>query len=302
MSAFAANSLQDELAVYLDSLQHCSPHTRAAYRRDLEKFLEHVVERGLTDWSEVDLHCVRGFIALRHRAGAHGASLARALSAMRSFYKYLAVRGRAIVNPAALVRAPKSPRHLPRVLDVDQMSGLLEHVAVDVLALRDRSMWETLYSCGLRVSELVGLNLDSVDLVAGEARVLGKGRKERIVPIGRQARDLLSQWLKTRATFALAEEQAIYLNWRGKRLSVRGVQQRLAVWLRKHGIDVHVHPHMLRHSFASHLLESSGDLRAVQELLGHANISTTQIYTHLDFQHLAKVYDAAHPRARRRTS
>ncbi len=294
------SELEAELGQFLRSLEHASSHTRDAYRRDLNGFLAFLAARGIEHWTDVDVHAVRQFIAARHRGGAHGASLARALSAMRSLYRFLAARGRVSANPAQLVRAPKSPRRLPRVLDVDQMGGLLNHAVNDDFELRDLSMWETLYSCGLRVSELVGLNLDSFDLDAGQARVLGKGRKERLVPIGAQAHEALLRWLAVRGTLAQPEERAVYVNPRGRRLGTRDVQRRLRLWALKHGAEMHVHPHMLRHSFASHLLESSGDLRAVQELLGHANISTTQIYTHLDFQHLAKVYDAAHPRARRR--
>lgn len=274
----------------------------AAYGRDLQQFITWLNGQDIADWHAIDSHCVRAYVAARHRAGSGGSSLARALSSLRAWFRYLAGRGLMLNNPAQGLRPPKSPRRLPRTLDVDQVQQVLEQVGEGVLSLRDQAMWETLYSCGLRVSELVGLSLDDIDLASGEARVLGKGRKQRLVPIGRFAVDLLQRWLAQRGTLLKGTEAALFVNHRGQRLTTRGVQKRLATWCVAHGIDVSLHPHMLRHSFASHLLESSGDLRAVQELLGHANISTTQIYTHLDFQHLAKVYDQAHPRARRRPS
>ena len=298
----AAAARRADLADFLRSLAGRSPHTLAAYTRDLEQFLTWLDAEGVGDWREVDIHCLRTYVASRHRGGLGGASLARALSAMRAWFRHLAARGLLKANPAQGLRAPKSPRRLPRALDVDQVTRVLEQDTDSVLALRDQAMWETLYSCGLRVSELVGLNLTDVDLRSHEARVLGKGRKQRVVPIGRHARERLAAWLAVRGSLLRdADEPAVFLNHRGQRLSTRGVQNRLAHWCLAHGIDIKLHPHMLRHSFASHLLESSGDLRAVQELLGHANISTTQIYTHLDFQRLAKVYDEAHPRARKRS-
>ena len=277
-----------------------SAHTISAYGRDLEQFLAWLNARHIAAWSDIDIHCVRAYVADRHRSGSGGTSLARALSSLRAWFRHLAARGLMVANPAQGLRPPRSPRRLPRTLDVDQVQQVLEQDGEGVLSLRDQAMWETLYSCGLRVSELVGLSLDDVDLRNGEARVLGKGRKQRVVPIGRFAIDLIQRWLTQRGTLLKGDESALFVNHRGQRLTTRGVQKRLATWCLVHGIDIHLHPHMLRHSFASHLLESSGDLRAVQELLGHANISTTQIYTHLDFQRLAKVYDEAHPRARRR--
>lgn len=297
----AAAARRAELADFLRTLAGRSPHTLAAYGRDLEQFLTWLDGEDIADWRTIDLHCLRAYIAARHRAGAGGTSLARALSALRAWFRHLAARGLVTANPAQGLRAPKSPRRLPRALDVDQVTRVLEQDTEGVLALRDQAMWETLYSCGLRVSELVGLNLADLDLANREARVLGKGRKQRMVPVGRFAVERLTQWLAARASLLRDEQQAVFLNHRGQRLTTRGVQNRLAHWCLAHGIDVKLHPHMLRHSFASHLLESSGDLRAVQELLGHANISTTQIYTHLDFQRLAKVYDEAHPRARKRS-
>lgn len=310
LSAAAASrpDLAGDIAAYLATLAGRSPHTQAAYRRDLAQFQAFLAARDVTDWSAVDTHCVRAFVAARHRTGSAGSALARALSALRALFRDLAGRGRIVANPALAVRAPKTVRRLPRALDVDHMTALLEPAtappagagAATPALLRDHAMLEVLYCCGLRVSELVGLELEHLDLRGREARVTGKGCKQRVVPLGRMALLALERWLARRGELAASDEPAVFVNQRGRRLTARGVQQRLAAWVRRHGFDVHVHPHMLRHSFASHLLESSGDLRAVQELLGHAHISTTQVYTHLDFQHLAKVYDAAHPRARRR--
>jgi len=294
-------SLAADLARFLRTLDGRSPHTRTAYGRDLGGFVAFLGQRGIDDWRSVDSHTVRAFVAARHRDGVAGRSIARALSALRALFRDLAARGRVVSNPAEGVRAPRGERRLPRTLDVDQTVALLEHAGGDApVDLRDRAMWELLYSCGLRVAELVGLDVDAVDLVGAEAHVTGKGSKQRLVPVGGPARAAVTAWLARRGEMAAASERALFVGPRGRRLSTRTVQQRLAARARASGLGVHVHPHMLRHSFASHLLESSGDLRAVQELLGHANISTTQVYTHLDFQHLAKVYDAAHPRARRR--
>jgi integrase/recombinase XerC len=294
-------ALNADIERFLGALQHRSIHTRAAYRRDLTDFANAAIQDDITNWQQVDAQRIRHYIAARHRDGAHGRSLSRALSALRALFRFLCERGVMTANPAQSIRAPKSARHLPRALDVDQMTSLIEQGGDSILDLRDRAMWELLYSSGVRVSELTGLNLGDTDLNAREARVIGKGRRERIVPIGRLAIQALKEWLKSRGNLAAADEKALFVGRRGQRLSNRSVQLRLRAWANRYGINEGVHPHMLRHSFASHMLESSGDLRAVQELLGHANISTTQIYTHLDFQHLAKVYDAAHPRAKRRS-
>lgn len=286
---------------FLDSLQDRSPHTIAAYRRDIDDFCQHLRAVGIACWSDVDVHGVRHYVAERHRAGAQGRSIARALAALRALFRFLAQRQLIGDNPALTIRAPRSERRLPHTLDVDQMSKLLEVQDGSVLAVRDQAMWELLYSSGLRVSELTGLDVADVSLSEGQARVLGKGRKQRIVPVGRIALEALRRWLKVRGELLRDNDlKAMFIGQRGARLTTRNVQLRLREWARRHGINEAVHPHMLRHSFASHMLESCGDLRAVQELLGHANISTTQIYTHLDFQHLARVYDGAHPRARRR--
>ncbi|HTT08650.1 MAG TPA: tyrosine recombinase XerC [Gammaproteobacteria bacterium] len=286
---------------FLATLPHASRHTRDAYRRDLLALDAHRSRVGVTHWRDYGAHHLRAFVGEQHRRGIGARSLQRRLSAVRAFYRHLLRRGEAAHNPADLVRAPRTSRHLPKVLDVDQSARLMELPAKDdVLTVRDRAMLELLYGSGLRVSELVGLDLDDLDLADRQIRVWGKGRKQRLVPVGRQAMAALKSWLVHRRKTAAPEERAIFINHRRQRLGVRAVQARLRQWAQRQGLDTHVHPHMLRHSFASHLLESSGDLRAVQELLGHADISTTQIYTHLDFQHLAKVYDSAHPRARRR--
>ena len=276
-----------------------APLTNQAYTRDVTALLGFCRDRGLTAWPQVEERHIREFIATQHRQGKSGRSLQRSLSGVRGFFRYLVVNGRIDANPALSVRAPKSPRKLPRTLDVDQTAHLMAVPGEGLLALRDKAMWELLYSCGLRVSELAGLDLEHLDLTDAEVRVTGKGNKQRIVPIGRCAVAALHDWLRERAEPMPGKHpRALFLSRRGGRLSVRAMQKRLAQWALKQGIDMHVHPHMLRHSFASHLLESSGDLRAVQELLGHANITTTQVYTHLDFQHLAAVYDQAHPRAK----
>ncbi len=295
-------AMRSDLEPFLQSLQHRSPHTRLAYRRDLEHFAAYCERQGLQHPARVDPQTIRHYVALSHRQGLSGRSLQRVLSSIRAFYRHLAQHGVVSSNPAAAVRAPKTPRRLPKTLDVDQAQRLVELQAAGPLSCRDRAVLELLYSSGLRVSELVGLDVDDIDLGAAEVRVLGKGRKERLVPIGRFAVAALHAWLAERAKLARGEERALILNRLGRRLSVRSVQQRLYRSGLAQGITQRVHPHLLRHSFASHLLESSGDLRAVQELLGHADIGTTQIYTHLDFQHLARVYDAAHPRARRKGS
>lgn len=285
---------------WLASLGGASPHTRAAYGRDLAHFARYWQEHANRHGDGVDTHAVRGFVAWLHRQGHNGRSIARALSALRGLFRHEIRHGRLRENPVADVRAPKSPKRLPRTLDVDQAHRLLDDRPEDPLLVRDLAMWELAYSCGLRVSELVGVDVDTFAPGAGELRVLGKGRKERLVPVGGKAIDAIGRWLPLRATLAASDERALFVGRRGRRIAVREVQTRLKAWAVRQGLDVPLHPHMLRHSFATHLLESSGDLRAVQELLGHSDIRTTQVYTHLDFQHLARVYDAAHPRARKK--
>lgn len=284
-----------------------SSHTLAAYRHDLQALAAFCDRRNVQRWSDLNNFQVRAFAAAEHAGGIAPRSIQRRLSAVRSFYEYLLREGHAKNNPAQEVRAPKTKKRLPATLDADQMARLLDFRAGDSLSARDKAMMELFYSSGLRLSELVGLDTAAVDLKDRTVRVLGKGAKTRIVPIGRHAVEALKHWLGERAALirkkpglASAHAGPIFVGKSGLPLSVRAVQLRVSAWARRQGLSQHVHPHMFRHSFATHLLESSGDLRGVQELLGHADISTTQVYTHLDFQHLASVYDAAHPRARRR--
>lgn len=293
---------QSEIAsidAFLATLHHLSDHTRKAYAGDLAVFLDYCEQLGVNEWRELDGRQVRGYITQRHRQGIGGRSLRRNLSSIRAFYKYLLTRGEATQNPADGITTPRTEKRLPKTLDVEQSARLVEIKGDDKLAVRDRAILELMYSSGLRLAECVDLDLYSIDTRDGLVTVLGKGNKMRKVPVGKFALHAVSDWLKVRPLLAALEETALFVSTRGTRISARSVQQRLRHWARKQGLDTHVHPHMLRHSFATHLLESSGDLRAVQELLGHADISTTQIYTNLDFQHLANVYDEAHPRARK---
>jgi len=285
---------------FLATLQHLSPHTRTAYRRDLNVLLSYCRDQDVKQWRELDGRLMRSFVAWRHRQGIGGKTLQRNLSAVRAFFQYLIEEGAAGQNPAVGIAAPKSARKLPRALDVDQAAQLVSIDNDDPLALRDHAILELMYSSGLRLSELTSLDTTAVDLEDAVLTVRGKGNKTRSVPVGRYAIKAIREWLPVRKTMAAPEQEALFVSRRGNRLGPRSVQQRLRTWAVRQGLPGHVHPHMLRHSFASHLLESSGDLRAVQELLGHADISTTQVYTHLDFQHLAKVYDRAHPRAGRK--
>jgi integrase/recombinase XerC len=290
----------DSYLGHLHTGRQLSPHTLSNYRRELEKFAHYCRQQSIADHRAVHSADVRQWVSQLHRQGLNGSSLQRALSALRSFYKYLNRHGDDH-NPALGIQAPKSAKRLPKTLDADSMQQLLAIDGDDWLDCRDRAILELFYSSGLRLSELVDLNLTDIDLRDGLVTVTGKGRKTRSLPIGSFAIDALQQWLSQRGAIAAASE-AVFLSQRGKRLGQRAIQLRLKKHSAQQGMAQQVHPHMLRHSFASHMLESSGDLRAVQELLGHANISTTQIYTHLDFQHLAKVYDQAHPRATRSNS
>jgi len=278
-----------------------SPHTVAAYRRDLAALADYCRKENLVDLATLDAYQVRRFAAACHRRGLSPRSIARRLSAVRGFLAYLVRRGVVSSNAAVHVQAPKPSRRLPATLDADQMASLLTRSGDDVLTVRDRAIIELMYSSGLRLAELVRLDLGDVDLADRVVRVTGKGNKERIVPVGRHAAGAVADWLKRRSELADALVSALFVSRRGQRLAARSVQLRLGRWARLQGAPVALHPHLLRHSFASHILESSGDLRAVQELLGHASISTTQVYTHVDFQHLAHIYDQSHPRARRRS-
>lgn len=285
---------------YLAHLAHerrLSAHTARAYGRDIAQLLELA---GATPLHRLQVHEVRHFVAQLHARGLNGKSLARMLSAWRGFFNYLARDHGFKHNPCAGMQAPRAAKKLPRALSPDEAARLLEGDADGLLALRDKAMFELFYSSGLRLSELTGLNLGDVNPDDATVRVTGKGAKTRIVPVGRYALAALQAWLDARRPLAVAGEPAYFINNKGRRLSARSVQSRLELWAMKQGLGRRVHPHALRHSFASHVLQSSGDLRAVQEMLGHASVSTTQIYTQLDFQHLAKVYDAAHPRAKKR--
>jgi integrase/recombinase XerC len=308
----------ERFASHLTSERRMSAHTVAAYRHDLLTLRGFCDERKILRWDALDNFQVRAFAAAEHAGGLGPRSIQRRLSAVRTFYEFLLREGCCKMNPAQDVRAPKTKKRLPATLDADQMGRLLEFRVHDSLSTRDKAIMELFYSSGLRVSELVSLDVPAIDLADRTVRVVGKGNRTRVLPIGRFAIDALQKWLIERAALVRrtamvrraapvkgaaeleSEETAVFIGRGGRRLTVRAVQLRVGTWARRQGLGMHVHPHMFRHSFATHLLESSSNLRGVQELLGHADIGTTQIYTHLDFQHLAKVYDASHPRARRR--
>ena len=286
--------------VYLENERGLSARTIKAYQRDLDQFLQFLETEEIEQPRQVTQHHIRAFIAQRHRQGLGGKSLQRLLSAVRSFFRWLLREGHAEHNPAIPVRAPKSPRHLPATLDADSIGQLLNIPCDTPLAVRDKAIMELFYSSGLRLSELATLRWEQLDLASGMVTVTGKGNRSRMIPVGRVAVVALLEWSKTRVKFASFEEPHVFVSQRGSPIAVRTIQSRIRYWAKHQGIPQNIYPHLLRHSFASHMLESSGDLRAVQELLGHADISTTQIYTHLDFQHLAKVYDKAHPRAKKK--
>lgn len=290
---------------FLDYLHHergLSPRTRKAYQRDLERFSEELSQKQISGPERVNEHDVRSFIARIHRQGLGSRSIQRTLSALRSYYRWLMREGLAEHNPATAVKAPKAPKKLPGTLDADAVARLLDIQDKSPLAVRDKAIMELFYSSGLRLSELASLRWDQIDFPSSLITVTGKGNKTRMIPVGSYAIAALVEWRKVRGNFAGFEEPVIFVSNRGKPISVRTIQSRIRYWARHQGLPQNVYPHLLRHSFASHMLESSGDLRAVQELLGHADISTTQVYTHLDFQHLASVYDKAHPRARKKAT
>jgi len=268
------------------------------YRRDIDALALWCDKAGIETWGALDDEHIRAFSAAAFRNGLSPKSIQRRLSAARSFFRYLLREKHVARNPVHSVSAPKAGKRLPDNIDADRMARLLDIPGDEPLVVRDRAMLELLYSSGLRLSELTGLNLGDVDISDATVRVTGKGSKERIVPVGKFALRALRAWLKERPALADGDERAIFVSQRGNRISARSVQARVEHWARRQGIDTRVYPHLFRHSFATHLLESSHDLRGVQELLGHANISTTQVYTHLDFQHLAQIYDQTHPRAR----
>ncbi len=297
------NGLQQPLErfyEYLRSEKGLSLHTQRNYKQQLETMAQHLSQLGLKDWSQVDAAWVRQLASKGMREGMKASSLATRLSSLRSFFDFLMLRGEMSANPARGVSAPRKQRPLPKNLDVDEVGQLLEVNEDDPLSVRDRAMMELMYGAGLRLAELVSIDVRHIGLSSGELRVVGKGDKERKVPFSGMAAEWVGKWLKLRSGLADPSEPALFVSKLGTRISHRNVQKRMAEWGQKQAVASHISPHKLRHSFATHVLESSNNLRAVQELLGHENISTTQIYTHLDFQHLAQVYDQAHPRAKKK--
>ncbi len=297
------NSLQKPLERFYEFLRSekgLSLHTQRNYKQQLETMAQHLADMGLKDWSQVDAGWVRQLAGKGMREGMKASSLATRLSSLRSFFDFLILRGEMSANPAKGVSAPRKKRPLPKNLDVDEVNQLLEVNEDDPLAIRDRAMMELMYGAGLRLAELVSVDVRDVQLRSGELRVIGKGDKERKVPFSGMATEWVGKWLRVRGDLAAPGEPALFVSKLGIRISHRSVQKRMAEWGQKQSVASHISPHKLRHSFATHMLESSNNLRAVQELLGHENISTTQIYTHLDFQHLAQAYDQAHPRARKK--
>ena len=297
--------LSESISAYLDELAQVrrqSPHTVSNYRRDLKVLSDLMAGLpGQSSVAQLETLQIRRFIAQLHGRGLGGRSLARMLSAWRGYFRWLVLRGEATSNPVDGVRAPKSPKALPKVLSPDEANRLLDCSGDEAVQLRDQAMFELFYSSGLRLAELASLDVSSLeDIAAGEVRVLGKRNKLRLVPVGSKARQAVLAWALRRVEMAPVEQQALFVGQRGGRIHPRVIEQCLSQRALAQGLPTHVHPHMLRHSFASHVLQSSGDLRAVQEMLGHASIASTQVYTHLDFQHLAKVYDSAHPRAKRK--
>ncbi len=287
-------------ARHLATERRLPANTVESYGRDLRALLEFCEQQDLDDWRALDSQHVRLFAARAHAGGLAPRSVQRRLSAVRSFCNYL-IRERALTsNPANEIRAPKVKPHLPETLDVDQIQRLIEIPTDSPLARRDRAIMELFYSSGLRLTELTSLDTGQLDLGDGTVRVLGKGDKTRIVPVGRHAKTALRAWVQERAALVKPGVTALFVGQGGQRLTARAVQLRISYWARRQGLQVGAYPHLFRHSFATHVLESSQDLRGVQEMLGHANISTTQVYTHLDFQHLARIYDRSHPRAKRR--
>ena len=290
----------DKFIQHLAYERRLSPQTCKNYRHDLESLLAFRESSGVDSWDKMDSEHFRAFSASSYRKGLSARSIQRRLSACRTFFRFLIREKHVKVHPVTDVSAPKGKKRLPENLDADRMARLLDIQGKGPLVDRDRAILELLYSSGLRLSELTGLNCGDVDMTDATVRVTGKGNKDRIIPVGRKALQALRQWDQSRLLLAGNDEKALFVSNRGTRLSTRSVQARVSHWARRQGIDTHVYPHLFRHSFATHLLESSHDLRGVQELLGHANISTTQVYTHLDFQHLAQIYDQTHPRARKK--
>ena len=293
----------DQFIQTLRSEKYYSPHTCSNYRRDLKRFRDFLDKQQVGGWQQVDYNHVSAFAAARHRQGRKSRTIQRELSSIRSFFQFLIRHGRVAQNPAREVQAPRADRPLPKTCDAEAIDRLLQvRDASDGLQVRDSAIFELIYSSGLRLAELVAIDLDDINLAQRRLVVTGKGNKTRHLPVGSKAAGAIQRWLKRRPDYCRdAQEKALFVSRRGARISPRNVQSRLELLIRRQALEQHLSPHMLRHSFATHLLESSSDLRAVQELLGHVNIATTQIYTHLDFQHLAQAYDKAHPRARRKS-
>ncbi len=291
----------DKFIRHLEIERRLSPQTGKSYRHDLLALLAFREQSNIDSWGKMDSEHFRAFSASCYRKGLSARSIQRRLSACRTFFRYLLREKHVAKNPIIDVSAPRGKKRLPGNLDADRMARLLDIRGKGPIVDRDRAILELLYSSGLRLSELTDLNCGDVDMRDATVRVTGKGNKDRIIPVGRKALAALQKWHLARSDFAAAEESALFVSNRGTRISPRSVQARVAHWAKRQGIDTNVYPHLFRHSFATHLLESSHDLRAVQELLGHTNISTTQVYTHLDFQHLAQIYDQTHPRARKKS-
>ena len=314
MATITLNQDVEKFYSYLQSERRYSSNTVSAYQRDIKKLIQHcqLEKDKVINWDKITQSDIRQCVATLHRKGLSGRSLQRWLSTVRSLFNYLCRFQRASNNPAVGIPAPKSAKRLPKTLNVDEMDQLLsikpsikksadvESTEDNALVIRDIAFMELLYGCGLRLSEINGLNLQDIDWQQQTLVVTGKGNKQRQLPFGKKALNALKNWLAKRDNIAKENESAVFVSQQGNRLSNSSIQKRLKKMAFVQGLNTNVHPHMLRHSFASHILESSKDLRAVQELLGHANLSTTQIYTHLDFQHLAGVYDNAHPRARKK--
>lgn len=297
-------TLHKALEQFIDYCRHerCfSVHTTQNYQRDCQRFISYLNDQNKTHCKECRASDIQAFLMVHHQAGKSPRTLSRWLASLRSFFEYAQKHDWCDNNPAKTIKAPKAGKPLPKTLDVDQVLALLDKPSHEPLVARDMAIMELFYSSGLRLSELIDCDLNDFDFQSGTVRVTGKGKKTRIVPIGSTAIKQIRHWLSFRGAWAPLNEPAVFISEQGKRLSQRAVQKRLAQWGIKAGLETPLHPHKLRHSVASHLLESSGDLRAVQEFLGHANLATTQIYTQLDFQHLAKVYDETHPRARKKS-
>ena len=294
--------LASDMERYLDFLKYergYSQHTLDAYQRNLTEVALFVSQTNINQWRQVDQDKLRRFVMQTKQNGLKVRSIQLKISSIKGFFKFLLQRQIIKSDPSELLVVPKADKPLPKNIEVDEVNQLLNFIPEQTIEFRDKAIMELFYSSGLRLSELANLDVPDLDIASAEVLVTGKGNKQRLLPLGSQACEAIKQWLKLRAEFNKANIQALFLSKLGNRISVRQIQQRLSHWAKKQGLNNTLHPHKLRHSFASHMLESSGDLRAVQELLGHENLSTTQVYTHLDFQHLAQVYDQAHPRAKK---